>query len=69
MTNAATASQRVFDADLARFDKMFREADAICEGFDGVEHFTYIDTTKVPAATVSAYNRLASYGFANGLMP
>jgi hypothetical protein len=55
---------KTFTADLARFDKAFREADAIRTEADG---FSWIDEGKVPAALVSAYRRLMQYGYANGL--
>lgn len=56
---------KTFAADVARFDKMFTDADAIRTESDG---FQWIDPTKVPAAAVAAYNRLMSFGFANGLV-
>lgn len=74
MTTATrpTASQRVFDADLARFDAMFQEADAIRSGTDpDGTVFHYIDPAFAAAngRTVGAYRGLLTYGYANGLMP
>lgn len=67
-TATRTASLQVFANDLARFDKVFRDADALVEGFDGAEPFTYIDESKVSAETMRAYRRLIQYGAANGLI-
>lgn len=55
---------KTFNTDLARFDAMFRKADAIRTEADG---FAWIDQTKVPASAVRAYQRLMQYGYANGL--
>jgi hypothetical protein len=52
-----------FAADLARYDNLFRSADAIRTEADG---FAWIDTTKVPAAAVRSYNLLMQHGYANG---
>ena len=42
------------------------KADAIRTEPDG---FRWIDRAKVPAAMLSAFQRLVEYGYANGLMP
>lgn len=55
----------VYAADLARFDAMFRKADAIRTEGDG---FQWIDESKVPVSAVSAYRGLMQYGYANGLV-
>lgn len=55
---------KTFNADLARFDKAFRDADAIRTLDDG---FTWIDESKVPASLVRSYRRFMQYGYANGL--
>ena len=54
-----------FEADMARFDKMFTDADAIVIEPDG---FKWIDPTKVPAELLDIYCNLLSYGYANGLI-
>jgi hypothetical protein len=56
---------KTFTADLARFDAMFRKADAIRTEADG---YTWIDQSRVPAAVVNAYSRLMQFGYANGLV-
>lgn len=53
-----------YRADLARFDALFRKADAIVTLDDG---FAYIDEEKAPADAVRAYRLLMQYGMANGL--
>ena len=59
-------SNQAFTADIARFDAMFTEADAIRT--DPTDGFRWIDESKVPASAVSAYRLLMQYGYANGLM-
>jgi len=54
-----------FEADMARFDKLFIAADAIVIEPDG---FRWIDPTKVPAGIIDTYRNLVSYGYANGLI-
>jgi len=61
-----SASDAVFANDLARFDALFHDADAVVVEPDG---FTWIDPTKVSAALLDTYCNLLSYGYANGLMP
>lgn len=63
--SAGTASEKVFDADMARFDKAFRAADALVTYSDG---FIGIDETKVPADLIRSYQRLVCYGYATGLL-
>lgn len=63
---ATIGQQAVFDADAARFDKAFREADAIRTDEDG---WAWIDPERVPADLIRAYQRFTEYGYANGLMP
>jgi len=72
MTDRLTASQRVFDADLARFDAMFQEADAVRSGTDPdgtVFHFIDPAFAAANVSTVRAYKGLLAYGYATGLMP
>jgi len=59
------ATQRVFDADLARFNATLNDLDAVVTEPDG---FRWIDRTKAPAELLEAYCRLVSYGYANGLL-
>lgn len=54
-----------FEADMARFDKAFRAAGAICADSDG---FAWIDAAKVPSDMLRAFRRLVEYGYANGLL-
>lgn len=56
---------KTFAADMARFAKLFTDADAIRTNADG---FQWIDQTRIPAAAVRSYNRLVQYGAANGLV-
>lgn len=58
-------TNKAFNADMARFDKMFTQADAIRTEADG---FQWIDETRVSAVAVSAYRRLMQFGYANGLV-
>lgn len=58
-------TQRIFNADLARFDKLFTDADALVTYDDG---FVGIDQTKVPASALRSYNLLIQFGYANGLI-
>lgn len=60
-----TASQRVFHADLDRFNRAFAECGAVVNYPDG----TFIDPSKAPEHLVSAYRALLSYGYATGLLP
>ena len=57
---------KAFEADMARFDKMFADANAIMTTDDG---FAYIDQSKFPADIIDTYWNLVSYGYANGLLP
>jgi hypothetical protein len=60
-----SASHRVFQADLDRFNKMFDELDAFVFEDDKI---VGIDPEKAPADVLGAYQRLTSYGYANGLV-
>ena len=62
----STASQAVFEADAARFDKALRRAGAIFTSPDGSE---WINPRIVAPALLEAYRQFISYGYANGLMP
>jgi hypothetical protein len=55
-----------FEADMARFDQAFRKLGAISTDADG---FAWIDASRVPAAMLRSYRRLAEYGYATGLLP
>ena len=59
------ATQRVFDADLARFNATLNDLDAVVTEPDG---FRWIDYTKAPAELIDAYFDLIGYGYANGLL-
>jgi hypothetical protein len=54
-----------FAADMARFDKAFRAAGAICTDSDG---FAWIDEAKVSPDMLRSFRRLVEYGYANGLL-
>lgn len=56
---------KTFYADLARFDKAFRDADALRAEADG---YTWIDQSKVSSDLATAYQRLMQFGYANGLV-
>jgi len=60
-----SASDAVFANDLARFNVMLNDLDAVVTEPDG---FRWIDRTKAPAELLEAYCRLVSYGYANGLL-
>ena len=64
LTATPTASRRVFQADLNRFNDMFEELDAFVIE-DG--KIVGIDPERAPADVLGAYQRLTSYGYANGL--
>lgn len=65
MTQTATASRKVFDADFARTTKCIEDAGAVQTASDG---FQWIDESKVPAQVLSAYRGLVQYGYATGLL-
>ena len=54
-----------FEADMARFNKLFIAADAIVIEPDGHK---WIDPTKVSGELIDVYCNLLSYGYANGLI-
>lgn len=56
---------KTFTADLARYDAMFRNADAIRTDADG---FAWIDQSKVPVSAIRSYQLLMQFGYANGLV-
>lgn len=58
-------TQQTFTADLARMNTKFEALGAVQAYDDG---FMAIDPTKAPAALLSAYQGLVSYGYANGLL-
>ena len=60
-----SASDAVFANDLARFNVMLNDLDAVVTFPDG---FVGIDPTKAPAELLEAYCHLVSYGYANGLL-
>jgi hypothetical protein len=62
----STASQAVFDADLARIGGAIERSGAVVTLSDGWQG---IDPERCPPALLSAYQRLLQYGYANGLMP
>jgi len=58
-------TQAVFDADLARFNAEIERRDAVITTSDG---WLGADPAKLPADFVRAYERLLTYGAANGLL-
>lgn len=62
------SARDVFDADMDRFDVLFRGLGAIVTHADSDGEWSYINREKVPAAGLHAYNKLIEYGFANGLI-
>ena len=58
-----SSSDAVFANDLARFDAMFNDMDAVVTEPDG---FKWVDPAKVPAEFMDAYASLVSYGYASG---
>ena len=65
MTKTRTASQKVFNTDLARINAQLEAADAIRTADDG---FQWIDESRVPAQLISAYRGLVQCGYANDLI-
>ena len=65
LNSAPSASRRVFQADLDRFNDMFGELDAFIID-EGV--IVGIDPEKAPGDVLGAYQRLTSYGYSNGLL-
>lgn len=58
-------SYPAFQADLARFDALFRERDAILEFEDGSRG---VDGTKLPDGVLTTYGNLMQFGYVNGLI-
>lgn len=56
---------KTFAADLNKISARLESLGAVVVMDDG---FTYLDESKAPAALLSTYKSLVSYGYANGLI-
>jgi len=67
LTEIPTASHKVFDAELLRFQRLFEAMPAAIVYENGEP--VGLDRTVVPHDLAETYQSFLSYGYANGLLP